>query len=139
MIEHKNKQDRIKLYNQLLNQNGKKFQVVKAIEEMAELTKELTKYLNDDYSQRMILDELADVSIMIEQLENIFNDGSLVLLKDFKLNRVSLYTDFEDNLNSNYEELKNSMSKVIDDVYDDKRDELGLLEDSIYDDEDEEE
>lgn len=49
---------------------GSSHQAVKAIEEMAELQKELAKYaLNDNYNMKNIIEELADVCIMIEQLK----------------------------------------------------------------------
>ena len=55
-------------------------QVIVAIEELAELQKELTKYLRAGYVSEVhkdysnILEEMADVSIMLNQLELIFGD-----------------------------------------------------------------
>lgn len=57
-------------------------QTVKAIEEMAELQKELCKYLNENEISLERLDsisqEMADVEIMLEQLKIIFSNQERV-------------------------------------------------------------
>ena len=54
---------------------GVQAQVIVAIEELSELTKELTKFLRFGSCDRLdIHDEMADVSIMLAQLELIFGD-----------------------------------------------------------------
>ena len=54
---------------------GIRMQVVVAIEELSELIKELTKYLRFGSCDRLDMhDGLADVSIMLNQLELIFGD-----------------------------------------------------------------
>jgi hypothetical protein len=52
---------------------GKPIQLIMCIEEMAELTKEISKYFRgrDNYDQ--LLEETADVYIMLEQLKIMFN------------------------------------------------------------------
>lgn len=53
---------------------GKEAQVLVAIEEMSELTKELLKDVNRKKENRQeIIEELADVSIMLEQLKVIYD------------------------------------------------------------------
>lgn len=48
---------------------GEEHQMLKAVEEMAELQKELVKFVNNDCGDiDSILEELADVSIMLEQM-----------------------------------------------------------------------
>jgi len=49
-------------------------QVIMAIEELAELQKELTKYLCKRGDKVHIAEEMADVEIMLAQLKIIFND-----------------------------------------------------------------
>lgn len=44
-----------------------------AIEEMSELTKELTKAIRGQEYKEAIAEEIADVRIMLEQLELIFD------------------------------------------------------------------
>lgn len=60
---------------------GVEKQVDKCIEEMAELTKELLKYRlvkDEDAEERLhrILEEIADVQIMINQMQLIYGDAS---------------------------------------------------------------
>ena len=64
----------------ILDSAGTKFgdnsQIDKAVEEMAELTKALMKYRysNDDQGRfKEVVDEIADVGIMLEQLILIFD------------------------------------------------------------------
>ena len=68
-----NIEERKKLYKQIHEKYGIKIQIVIAIEEMSELTKELTKTLRGYDRQENIIEEIADVRIMIEQLELIFD------------------------------------------------------------------
>lgn len=51
---------------------GKESQIAKAIEEMAELTTELARFQNNKGMAINIIEEIADVAIMIEQLKYIF-------------------------------------------------------------------
>lgn len=60
------------IYDDAYKRWGAKSQVVMAIEECAELTKELTKYLRSDASISNMAEEIADVEIMIEQLRSMF-------------------------------------------------------------------
>jgi len=48
-------------------------QIIKAIEEMAELSKELAKELNDNGNEDAIREEIADVMIMMEQMVFLFD------------------------------------------------------------------
>ena len=52
---------------------GKTAQMVVAMEEMAELTKELSKFLRGAHNEDAIAEEIADVRIMLEQLEIMFD------------------------------------------------------------------
>lgn len=49
-------------------------QVIVAIEELAELQKELTKWLRGKSTNDGLMEEMADVSIMLNQLQLIFGD-----------------------------------------------------------------
>ncbi len=53
---------------------GPGHQVIVAIEELSELQKELTKWLRGKCNHDGLLEEMADVSIMLNQLELIFGD-----------------------------------------------------------------
>ena len=61
------------VYKQASDKWGEKAQIIVAIEEMAELTQALTKYLRTDQLCDNIAEELADVEIMTEQLRLIFD------------------------------------------------------------------
>ena len=65
-------QEAIRLY-------GKEHQVYVAIEEMAELTKELIKEKRHYYNREQIIEELADVEIMMQQLCLIFKCSNEVV------------------------------------------------------------
>lgn len=89
-----------KLMNYIFDTAAKTFgetcQVLLAIEEMAELTKELTKILRDDvpnYGLEGACEELADVEIMIGQLKRMFSvdphfESSFEEFKKQKLKRL---------------------------------------------------
>lgn len=70
--------------------HGKKTEIIKAIEEMAELILELCKYVNGDCSRyHNIAEEMADVEIMLAQLRLIFqNKAEINAQKVYKLNRL---------------------------------------------------
>ena len=77
------------LYKKAIETWGRDLQVVVAIEELSELQKELTKALRSGYSADGIAEEIADVKIMLEQLEIIFNAEDYVgFWKDLKLSRL---------------------------------------------------
>lgn len=53
---------------------GYRSQVIVAIEELSELQKELTKWLRSKGTTDGLMEEMADVSIMLNQLQLIFGD-----------------------------------------------------------------
>ena len=63
--------DKIDLYEKLLKEYGDK-QVVVAIEELSELQKELCKYLRGKLDGCNLVEEIADVQIMLEQMIILF-------------------------------------------------------------------
>ena len=73
---------------------GAKKQIVKAVEEMSELQKELCKIVftalpYEEIDNKAIIDELADVEIMCAQLRHIFGISDQVdKRKEFKINRL---------------------------------------------------
>jgi hypothetical protein len=56
----------------LLERFGDEAQIRKSIEELAELTVQLAKHLNGADNTNEIVDEMADVQIMLWQLVEIF-------------------------------------------------------------------
>lgn len=69
---------------------GKPSQLIMAMEEMSELTKELSKNMRGAMNVRAISEEIADVEIMLEQLKIIFaNRAEVDRQKSEKLKRLS--------------------------------------------------
>ena len=68
---------------------GSKHQIAKAIEEMAELSKELAKELNDNGNQDNIREEIADCIIMLEQMAYLFDvNNGIEKIKQQKIERL---------------------------------------------------
>ncbi len=79
------------VYEAAFAANGKDLQIWKAVEEMAELTKELAKFKGGDYrNQPGLVDEIADVTVMMEQLRIMFGINEAVQARmDFKVRRLA--------------------------------------------------
>lgn len=74
---------------------GNHKQIMKTIEEMAELTKELSKAITNPHaeSEKNIIFELADVSIMIRQLQLIFGEDRVKDAISYKVQRLETLLD----------------------------------------------
>lgn len=77
------KEERVPIYEEALKEFGAGSQMIKAIEEFSELTKELAKELlyGDPKSKEVryaIVDELADCTIMVEQMTVLFDMDTAV-------------------------------------------------------------
>ena len=69
---------------------GRECQLNIAIEEMSELTKEICKYKRRNENQSEIIEEMADVYIMLEQMKMIFGISEQQMNEqiDFKVARL---------------------------------------------------
>ena len=68
---------------QIADHYGKNPQILKFIEEMAELTQALLKG-----DEKHIAEEMADVGIMLEQVEYLFGNANLVsAIREMKIER----------------------------------------------------
>lgn len=65
-------------YRAAVESYGKTSQLVMAMEEMSELTKELSKNMRGQSNVSAISEEMADVEIMLEQLKVIFGNRAEV-------------------------------------------------------------
>ena len=86
------------LYSRAVNTFGETSRLILAIEEMSELTKELSKYIRGRQNVGGICEEMADVEIMLEQLKIVFRNRAAVdYHRSQKLQRLS------DKLNGNHD------------------------------------
>ena len=67
-----NYEDRKKIYQAALRKWGADLQTMMAVEEMSELTKEICKIKRGKMDLDALADEIADVTIMLEQLREIY-------------------------------------------------------------------
>lgn len=67
-----NYEDRKKIYQAALRKWGADLQTMMAVEEMSELTKEICKIKRGKIDLDALADEIADVTIMLEQLREIY-------------------------------------------------------------------
>ena len=84
-------EERKVIYEMAITKYSQMNQIIKAVEEMSELTKELCKLLVNDskYSIEGIAEEIADVTIMMEQLRLIFDINDEVCeMMDSKIRRL---------------------------------------------------
>lgn len=81
--------EQVHILNNAVNTYGKQNQVDKAIEEMAELTKALLKERHNAGSVEHVTEEMADVFIMLSQL-NLIYDNSTTLDEqiNYKIKRL---------------------------------------------------
>lgn len=82
---------RREVYESAIDTYGTECQIWKAVEEMSELTKELAKRqcCNADNLDAMV-DEIADVTIMMEQLRLMFGVNKAVQERmDYKIRRLA--------------------------------------------------
>lgn len=68
-----NLNERKALYKKTIEEFGRDIQIVIAIEEMSELTKELTKMIRGYNRRDKLIEEIGDVKIMLETIEMIFD------------------------------------------------------------------
>ena len=83
------KEERV-IFTDAIQTFGKNTQIVVAIEEMSELTKALTKKLRGSQNLNSIIEEIADVEIMLDQLKLmscVFTDVKNE--RDFKVQRLA--------------------------------------------------
>lgn len=83
-------EERAKVYTDALQTFGPNMQLIVALEEMAELQKEITKALRGDLNPMHLAEEVADATIMLEQLRQIFNINEPVCeMMDHKIERLA--------------------------------------------------
>ncbi len=84
-------EERRAVYETAIEHYGPVNQAIVAVEEMAELTKELAKSFRPEGSTlEKLVDELADVTVMVEQLRLAFHINNAVQDRiDYKVRRLA--------------------------------------------------
>lgn len=79
-------EERQRVYEAALNKWGEKLQATVAIEEMAEVQKEITKMLRGKLDREHMAEEIADATIMLEQMCQMLNiNDSVESWMDYKV------------------------------------------------------
>lgn len=85
-MSHFNREERNRVYEELLYKNGQELQSTVAIEEMAEVIKEITKAKRGKLRREQLAEEVADALIVLEQIGNMFNiNDSISSWMDYKI------------------------------------------------------
>lgn len=85
-MSHFSYEERKAIYDVALGKWGQKMQTVVAIEEMSEVIKEITKLMRGELNREHLAEEIADATIMLEQLRNMFNiNDSVSSWMDYKV------------------------------------------------------
>lgn len=71
-------EERVRVYEQALETYGKANQSIVAIEELSECAKEVCKVLRGEGNLDHLAEEIADATIVLEQLRLIFDINDLV-------------------------------------------------------------
>ena len=82
-------QERKAVYEVALEQWGSQAQTMMAVEEMSELTKEICKLFRNQGDKDALADEIADVTITLEQLRMMYGLNDKVCERmDYKIRRL---------------------------------------------------
>ena len=82
-------EQRVKIYTNALNHFGRANQLVVALEELSECQKEICKTMRGYSNLDHLAEEIADATIMLEQVRMIFDMNDLVCEKmDEKVERL---------------------------------------------------
>lgn len=83
-------EERAKVYTDALQTFGPNVQLIVALEEMSELQKEICKALRGDLHPMHLAEEVADATIMLEQLRQMFDINEPVCeMMDHKIERLA--------------------------------------------------
>lgn len=82
-------EERVLVYDKALHQYGEAIQMAVALEELSECQKEICKFLRGYGNAGNLAEEIADATIMLEQMRYIFGLNDLVCEKmDEKIKRL---------------------------------------------------
>ena len=79
-------EERKQVYDAALGKWGAKLQATVAIEELSEVQKEICKMLRGELNREHLAEEIADATIMLEQLRQMLNiNDSVCSWMDYKI------------------------------------------------------
>ena len=82
--------ERVAVYENAIARNGVLLQAIVAIEELSECQKEICKFLREEGNKEHIAEEVADATIMLEQLRIIFDiNKEVCMYMDEKVQRLA--------------------------------------------------
>lgn len=82
-------EERAEVYNEALDTYGEDCQLVVALEELSEVQKEICKALRGEARPIFLAEEIADATIMLEQVRQIFHINDQVCsIMDVKVERL---------------------------------------------------
>lgn len=89
-MKSKKKDKEKEILTNAVERHGEERQIIVAVEELSELTKELTKYLRGNSNFNEISEEMADVEIAIGELKIMFeNEKSVTVWRKYKVDRLA--------------------------------------------------
>ena len=89
---------RLQTYTNALVRYGKANQLIVALEELSEVQKEICKVMRGKSNLNHLAEEIADATIMLEQVREIFSINDMVCQKmDEKIQRLDESMRGEDN------------------------------------------
>lgn len=94
-----NENQRRTIYTDAINKWGFNNQLFMVFEECGELLDALSKYNRGRVTKEAVITELADVSIMIEQMANFFGYEKFKGERNFKICRLKTRLYLEENYN----------------------------------------
>jgi hypothetical protein len=82
--------ERVAVYERTIARNGVLLQAIVALEELSECQKEICKFLREQGNIEHIAEEVADATIMLEQLRIIFDiNAKVCMYMDEKVQRLA--------------------------------------------------
>ena len=82
--------ERVAVYENAIARNGVLLQAIVAIEELSEAQKEICKFLREEGNAEHLAEEVADATIMLEQLRIMFDINEAVCrYMDAKVQRLA--------------------------------------------------
>ena len=94
--------ERCKTYTNAMLAFGERNQLIVAVEELSECQKEICKILRGGYGLRNLAEEIADATIMLEQIQLIFSINDCVCnFMDEKIKRLEDRVKWSKRANEN--------------------------------------